>query len=132
MFRYAHILSFKKDQCKIGECALPQTVARHLQSELIAEAPVDAGYVRISFDHFDLPRLEILPRRSARGGRVGTSRVTPTRPPKQIRRTQFVDLVLNCATELATRAVRCRSAGSNRRRLRHRAQPEAAADSRRA
>lgn len=31
-------------------------VVRHFQSELIAEALVDAGYVRISFDHFALPR----------------------------------------------------------------------------
>lgn len=43
MFRYVHILSFKKDQCKIGEYALPQTVVRHLQSELIAQAPGRRG-----------------------------------------------------------------------------------------
>ncbi|MET4034681.1 MULTISPECIES: oxygen-independent coproporphyrinogen III oxidase [unclassified Bradyrhizobium] len=56
VFSYAHMPSFKKHQRKIDEHALPQTVERHLQSELIAEALVDAGYVRIGFDHFAQPR----------------------------------------------------------------------------
>lgn len=56
VFGYAHIPSFKKHQRKIDESALPDAIERHLQSEAIAEALVDAGYVRIGFDHFALPR----------------------------------------------------------------------------
>ncbi|MET4295739.1 coproporphyrinogen III oxidase-like Fe-S oxidoreductase [Bradyrhizobium sp. LB8.2] len=55
VFGYAHIPSFKKHQRKINENALPDSVERHLQSETIAQALMDAGYVRIGFDHFALP-----------------------------------------------------------------------------
>jgi oxygen-independent coproporphyrinogen-3 oxidase len=55
VFGYAHIPSFKKHQRKIAEDTLPDSTERHLQSETIAEALVDAGYVRIGFDHFALP-----------------------------------------------------------------------------
>lgn len=55
VFGYAHIPSFKKHQRKIAEDALPDSSERYLQSETIAEALVDAGYVRIGFDHFALP-----------------------------------------------------------------------------
>ncbi|MGY4364026.1 oxygen-independent coproporphyrinogen-3 oxidase [Bradyrhizobium sp. LB1.3] len=55
VFGYAHIPSFKKHQRKIDENALPDSVERHLQSETIAQALMDAGYVRIGFDHFALP-----------------------------------------------------------------------------
>jgi oxygen-independent coproporphyrinogen-3 oxidase len=55
VFGYAHIPSFKKHQRKIDENALPGSIDRHLQSETIAEALLDAGYVRIGFDHFALP-----------------------------------------------------------------------------
>jgi oxygen-independent coproporphyrinogen-3 oxidase len=55
VFGYAHIPSFKKHQRKIDEGALPDSIERHLQSETIAAALVDAGYVRIGFDHFALP-----------------------------------------------------------------------------
>ncbi len=55
MFGYAHIPSFKKHQRKIAEEALPDSIERHLQSETIAEALADAGYVRIGLDHFALP-----------------------------------------------------------------------------
>ena len=55
VFGYAHIPSFKKHQRKIAEDALPNSIERHLQSETIAEALVDAGYVRIGLDHFALP-----------------------------------------------------------------------------
>ena len=55
VFGYAHIPSFKKHQCKIAEDTLPDSIKRHLQSETIAEVLVDAGYVRIGFDHFALP-----------------------------------------------------------------------------
>ncbi|HMM89185.1 oxygen-independent coproporphyrinogen III oxidase [Bradyrhizobium sp.] len=55
VFGYAHIPSFKKHQRKIDEDALPDSIERHLQSETIAEALLDAGYVRIGLDHFALP-----------------------------------------------------------------------------
>jgi len=55
VFGYAHVPSFKKHQRKIEESTLPDSVARHLQSETIAEALLDAGYVRVGFDHFALP-----------------------------------------------------------------------------
>ncbi|MGY3622426.1 oxygen-independent coproporphyrinogen III oxidase [Bradyrhizobium sp. USDA 10063] len=55
VFGYGHVPSFKKHQRGIDETSLPDSVARHLQSETIAEALVDAGYVRIGLDHFALP-----------------------------------------------------------------------------
>jgi oxygen-independent coproporphyrinogen-3 oxidase len=54
VFGYAHIPSFKKHQRKIAEETLPGSVERHRQSEAIAAALVDAGYVRIGLDHFAL------------------------------------------------------------------------------
>lgn len=59
VFGYAHVPSFKKHQRKIDESALPDSIERHRQSEAIAEALVDAGYVRIGFDHFALPSDEL-------------------------------------------------------------------------
>ncbi|KWV54651.1 coproporphyrinogen III oxidase [Bradyrhizobium macuxiense] len=55
VFGYAHIPSFKKHQRKIDSASLPNSVERYLQSETIAEALIDAGYVRIGLDHFALP-----------------------------------------------------------------------------
>ena len=55
VFGYAHIPSFKKHQRKIAEDSLPDSIERHQQSETIAEALLDAGYVRIGLDHFALP-----------------------------------------------------------------------------
>ena len=55
VFGYAHIPSFKKHQRKIAEADLPDSIERHLQSETIAEALMDAGYVRVGLDHFALP-----------------------------------------------------------------------------
>ncbi|QQO24699.1 oxygen-independent coproporphyrinogen III oxidase [Bradyrhizobium diazoefficiens] len=55
VFGYAHIPSFKKHQREIDENTLPDSIERHLQSETIAQALVDAGYMRIGFDHFALP-----------------------------------------------------------------------------
>lgn len=55
VFGYAHIPSFKKHQRKIAEEALPDGPERHLQSEAMAEALIDADYVRIGLDHFALP-----------------------------------------------------------------------------
>ncbi|PDT76117.1 oxygen-independent coproporphyrinogen III oxidase [Bradyrhizobium sp. C9] len=59
VFGYAHVPSFKKHQRKIDESALPDSIERHRQSEAIVEALVDAGYVRIGFDHFALPSDEL-------------------------------------------------------------------------
>lgn len=55
VFGYAHIPTFKKHQRKISEADLPDSINRHIQSESIAEALMDAGYIRIGFDHFALP-----------------------------------------------------------------------------
>ena len=55
VFGYAHVPSFKKHQRKIAEHSLPNSIERHRQSEIIAEALLDAGYVRIGLDHFALP-----------------------------------------------------------------------------
>ena len=55
VFGYAHIPSFKKHQRKITEDTLPDSIERHLQSETIAKALLDAGYIRIGLDHFALP-----------------------------------------------------------------------------
>ena len=55
VFGYAHVPSFKKHQRKIDEAALPDSLARHRQSEAIAGALKQAGYVQIGLDHFALP-----------------------------------------------------------------------------
>jgi oxygen-independent coproporphyrinogen-3 oxidase len=55
VFGYAHVPSFKKHQRKIADDALPDSIERHRQAETIAEALIDAGYVRIGLDHFALP-----------------------------------------------------------------------------
>jgi oxygen-independent coproporphyrinogen-3 oxidase len=68
VFGYAHVPSFKRHQRKIAEDALPDSIERHLQSEAIADALVDAGYVRIGLDHFALPDDTLALAR--RGGRL--------------------------------------------------------------
>ena len=55
VFGYAHVPSFKKHQRKIDDAALPDSLARHQQSEAIAGALKAAGYLRIGLDHFALP-----------------------------------------------------------------------------
>ena len=55
VFGYAHVPGFKKHQRKIEETALPDSLERHHQSEAIADALAQAGYVRIGLDHFALP-----------------------------------------------------------------------------
>jgi oxygen-independent coproporphyrinogen-3 oxidase len=55
VFGYAHVPAFKKHQRKIDDVALPDSLARHRQSEAIADAVQRAGYVRIGLDHFALP-----------------------------------------------------------------------------
>ena len=59
VFGYAHVPSFKKHQRKIDASALPGSIERHLQSKAIANALVEAGYVRIGFDHFALPNDQL-------------------------------------------------------------------------
>jgi oxygen-independent coproporphyrinogen-3 oxidase len=68
VFGYAHIPSFKKHQRKIADSDLPDSIGRHLQSETIAKALVHAGYVRIGFDHFALPRDKLA--RAKQDGRL--------------------------------------------------------------
>jgi oxygen-independent coproporphyrinogen III oxidase len=55
VFGYAHVPSFKKHQRKIGESCLPDSLERLCQSEAIAGALKDAGYLQIGLDHFALP-----------------------------------------------------------------------------
>ena len=55
VFGYAHIPSFKKTSARLPKTSLPGSTERHLQAETIAEALLDAGYVRIGLDHFALP-----------------------------------------------------------------------------
>ena len=55
VFGYAHVPSFKKHQRKIAEDSLPNSIDRHRQSETIAQALQEAGYVRVGLDHFALP-----------------------------------------------------------------------------
>ncbi|TCU24429.1 oxygen-independent coproporphyrinogen-3 oxidase [Rhizobium azibense] len=66
VFGYAHIPAFKKHQRLIDEATLQDAAERNAQAEAIAEALVDAGYVRIGLDHFALPADE-LSMASARG-----------------------------------------------------------------
>jgi oxygen-independent coproporphyrinogen-3 oxidase len=55
VFGYAHVPAFKKHQRMIGEGWLPDRQERLDQSNAIANALTEAGYVRIGLDHFVLP-----------------------------------------------------------------------------
>jgi oxygen-independent coproporphyrinogen-3 oxidase len=55
VFGYAHVPAFKKHQRKIEAAALPDSLERHRQSEAVAGALTQAGYVQIGLDHFALP-----------------------------------------------------------------------------
>jgi oxygen-independent coproporphyrinogen-3 oxidase len=55
VFGYAHVPGFKLHQRKIEAAALPDGANRHAQSEAIADALADAGFVRIGLDHFARP-----------------------------------------------------------------------------
>jgi oxygen-independent coproporphyrinogen-3 oxidase len=55
VFGYAHVPAFKKHQRKIEGAFLPDSLERHRQSEAIAGALTQAGYVQIGLDHFALP-----------------------------------------------------------------------------
>jgi oxygen-independent coproporphyrinogen-3 oxidase len=55
VFGYAHVPGFKKHQRKIEDARLPDSLERHRQSEAIAGALRQAGYLQIGLDHFALP-----------------------------------------------------------------------------
>jgi len=55
VFGYAHVPTFKKHQRKIDEASLPDSLERLDQSDAIANALQEAGYVQIGLDHFALP-----------------------------------------------------------------------------
>ncbi len=55
VFGYAHVPAFKKHQRKIDENLLPDSLERLEQSDAIAGALRDAGYLQIGLDHFALP-----------------------------------------------------------------------------
>jgi oxygen-independent coproporphyrinogen-3 oxidase len=55
VFGYAHVPGFKKHQRKIDETVLPDGLERYRQSEAIAGALRQAGYLQIGLDHFALP-----------------------------------------------------------------------------
>jgi oxygen-independent coproporphyrinogen-3 oxidase len=59
VFGYAHVPTFKKHQRKIDEAWLPDTIERLDQSDAIANALQEAGYVQIGLDHFALPGDEM-------------------------------------------------------------------------
>ena len=55
VFGYAHLPSMLKHQRLIDEAALPDEEGRMTQSDAIAEALTECGYVPIGLDHFALP-----------------------------------------------------------------------------
>ncbi len=55
VFGYAHVPLFKKHQRKIAEESLPDSLERLEQSDAIARALKEAGYLQIGLDHFALP-----------------------------------------------------------------------------
>jgi oxygen-independent coproporphyrinogen-3 oxidase len=59
VFGYAHVPSFKKHQRMIKEAWLPDSPERLDQSNAIANALIEAGYVQIGLDHFALPEDEM-------------------------------------------------------------------------
>ena len=59
VFGYAHVPTFKKHQRKIDDASLPDSLERHHQSDAIAQALKQAGYLQIGLDHFALPGDEM-------------------------------------------------------------------------
>ena len=68
VFGYAHVPSFRKHQRMIDEAWLPDSLARLDQSNAIANALTEAGYVRIGLDHFARPDDAMAP--ALRQGRL--------------------------------------------------------------
>ncbi len=59
VFGYAHVPTFKKHQRKISDASLPDSLERLDQSDAIANALKEAGYLQIGLDHFALPDDEM-------------------------------------------------------------------------
>jgi len=59
VFGYAHVPTFKKHQRKISDAALPDSLERLDQSDAIANALKEAGFLQIGLDHFALPDDEM-------------------------------------------------------------------------
>jgi oxygen-independent coproporphyrinogen-3 oxidase len=59
VFGYAHVPTFKKHQRKIRDATLPDSLERLDQSDAIANALKEAGYLQIGLDHFALPDDEM-------------------------------------------------------------------------
>ena len=55
VFGYAHVPSFKQHQRKINEAVLPDSAERLVQSQAIADALCEGGYVAVGLDHFAAP-----------------------------------------------------------------------------
>ncbi|MEJ2118247.1 MAG: coproporphyrinogen III oxidase, partial [Alphaproteobacteria bacterium] len=55
IFGYAHLPSRIKHQRQIDEAALPGLAERYASANLAARRMLEAGYVRVGFDHFALP-----------------------------------------------------------------------------
>ena len=59
VFGYAHVPTFKKHQRKIRDASLPDSLERLDQSDAMANALQEAGYLQIGLDHFALPDDEM-------------------------------------------------------------------------
>jgi oxygen-independent coproporphyrinogen III oxidase len=55
VFGYAHVPEFKRHQRKIDATTLPDTAARLEQSQQIAAALMEEGYIQVGLDHFARP-----------------------------------------------------------------------------
>ncbi len=55
VFGYAHVPWMKTHQKMIKDETLPNTGERYRQSEVLADALMEHGYIRIGLDHFALP-----------------------------------------------------------------------------
>ncbi|MEM7123220.1 MAG: oxygen-independent coproporphyrinogen III oxidase [Pseudomonadota bacterium] len=67
LFGYAHVPTMKRHQRLIPKAALPDAAARLQQSEAAARQLVDAGFVRIGFDHFARPEDPMAQAATGRG-----------------------------------------------------------------
>jgi oxygen-independent coproporphyrinogen-3 oxidase len=67
-FGYAHLPRFKANQRRIDEAGLPSQDQRIEQAEVVSEALIRAGYVRIGIDHFARPGDALA--RAAAGGKL--------------------------------------------------------------
>src|ERR1019366_1028603 len=59
VFGYAHVPTFNKHQRKIRDATLPDSLERLDQSDAMANALQEAGYLQIGLDHFALPDDEM-------------------------------------------------------------------------